>query len=319
MARGIDGHNLFNDDEDHYEFLRRFAKSLLDSGHRCITWNLMDNHYHLFIISNEKPLCALMRPLNSGYARWYNKKYKRHGYLFQGPFNAVLCQDSHHVSELIRYIHLNPLRANMISSYDKLIDWKWSGHNLLLGNANAIGADFMDRTALLNRFSQNENDALKNYHQYMQEGIDKSNIRTSGWLSKTEQTELIGAQKGWLAVIGDLDFVRDEMKNHPIGLHRLHRKEDYSDVLKNIALETCHEFNITLDDLKTRGRENVRSRAREFFCYKVHKEELLPLKVIANFLVICISPTAELVKRGKAVVDKVIASETQITPIPISV
>ena len=315
MARGIDGHNLFNDDEDHYEFLKRLAKSLLNSGHRCITFNLMDNHYHLFVRSSEKPLSSLMRPLNSGYARWYNKKNKRQGYLFQSPFKSLLCQNSHHLSELIRYIHLNPLRANLINSYPNLSDWKWSGHNLLLNNANAIGADFVDRKTMLDLFSQNENDALKMYHQYMLEGIDNSNMRVSGWLPKTEQIELVRAQKGGSAVIGDLHFVRNAMENNPIGLRHLHRKEDYSDVLRSIALEACHKFNITLDDLKTRGRKNTRSRAREYFCYKVHEEEKLPLGVIANFLVICISPTAMLVKRGKANIDKGIVSETQKTAI----
>jgi putative transposase len=310
MARGIDGHNLFNDDDDHYEFLKRLAKSLLNSGYRCITWNLMDNHYHLFVHSSEKPLCSLMRPLNSGYARWYNKKNKRHGYLFQSPFKSVLCQNSHHLSELIRYIHLNPLRANLIDSYAKLSDWKWSGHNLLLNNADAIGADFVDRKAMLDLFNQNENDALEMYHQYMLEGIDNSNLRASGWLPKTEQIELDSAQKRGSAVIGDLHFVRNAMENNLIGLRHLHRKDDYSDVLRIIASKTCSEFDITLDDLKKRGRKNIRSRAREYFCYKVHEEEKLPLGVIANFLVICISPTAELVKRGKSVVEKLITAST---------
>ena len=308
MARGIDGRNLFNDDNDHYEFLNRFRKSLFESGYRCISWSLMDNHYHLFVQSNENPLSSLMRPLNSGYARWYNKKYKRNGYLFQDRFKSVLCQDSQHTSELIRYIHLNPLRANLISSYDKLIDWKWASHNVLLGNVNAIGEDIVDRKAVLDRFGQNENDALRIYSQYMQEGIDKSNMRTSGWLLKTEQTELIGAHKGWPAVIGDLDFVRKTMGNHSIGVHRLHRKEDYPEVLQCVASEVCSKFNLTLNDLKTRGRENTRSWARAYFCYKVHKEELLPLGVIANYLAICISPALELAKKGKPMQDGVAAT-----------
>jgi putative transposase len=308
MARGINGLNLFNDDEDRYEFLKRLAKSLIDSGCRCITWNLMDNHYHLFVLSGEKPLCSLMRPLNSGYALWFNKKNKRHGYLFQSPYRSVLCQNSHHLSEIIRYIHLNPLRANIISSYANLSDWKWSGHNLMLNNENAIGADFVDRKTMLDLFSQNENGALEKYHQYMLEGIDNSNMRASGRLPKTEQIELDSAHKGGPAVIGDLHFVRNSMENHPIGLRRLHRKEDYSDVLQSSASETCCKFNITIDDLKKRGRKNIRSRAREYFCYKVHENEKLPLGVIANFLVICISPTAELVKRGKIVVEKLITA-----------
>lgn len=317
MARGIDGHNLFNDDEDHYEFLRRLRKSLISSDFRCISWNLMDNHYHLFVQSSEKPLCSLMRPLNSGYARWYNRKNKRKGHLFQDRFKSLLCEDSHHVSQLIRYIHLNPIRANMISSYEKLDAWRWSSHNLLLGNPFAIGADFVDRTTVLNRFSQNENDALRMYNLYMQDGIDVSNLMRSGWLPKTEQAELNGAAKGWLAVAGSVEYVRNAMSNHPVGLHRLHRKDDYKDVLNSIASQACKGFNLTLNELKRRGRNNARSQARAFFCFKANKEEKLPLTVIANYLLICISPTAELVRKGEIANGKITASEVQKIPLPV--
>lgn len=312
MARGIDGRNLFYDEEDHNEFLNRFRKYLITTGFRCISWNLMDNHYHMIIQTNEKPLDSLFGPLNGGYALWYNKKYKRHGYLFQYRFKSVLCQDSHHVSDLIRYIHLNPLRANIISAYDKLTDWKWSSHNLLIGSPNAIGADFVDRKATLNRFSQNENDALTLYNQHLQEGIDSPNKRTSGWLPKTEQTELASAHKGWISIIGDPEFVRKAMENHAIGLYRLHRKGDYPHVLKKIASEACSLFNLTLEDLKRRGRKNARSWARAYFCYKAHIEELLPLTAIANFLTICLSPTAVLAKQGRSITENVAAKDTQI-------
>jgi putative transposase len=312
MARGIDGRNLFYDEEDHYEFLNRFRKYLIKSGFRCFSWNLMDNHYHLVIQTNENRLDSLFGPLNGGYALWYNKKYKRHGYLFQYRFKSVLCQDSHHLSDLIRYIHLNPLRANIIQSYDQLTDWKWSSHNLLIGAPNAIGADFVDKEAVLGRFNQHVGDALNSYNQYMQDGIDNSNMSTSGQLPKTEQTELAGAHKGRVAVIGDPEFVRKAMENHSIGLYRLHRKDDYHYVLKRIASEACNIFKLTLEDLRRRGRRNARSWARAYFCYKALTDELLPLTAIANFLAICLSPTAVLAKQGKIIAKSVVTTDTQI-------
>jgi hypothetical protein len=263
------------------------------------------------IQTNEKPLDALFGPLNGGYALWYNKKYKRHGYLFQYRFKSVLCQDSQHLSDLIRYIHLNPLRANLITSYDKLKDWKWSSHNLLIGTPGAIGADLVDRKAVLDRFSQDENDALNLYNQHLQEGIDSTNKSTSGWLPKTEQTEIAGAQKGRIAIIGDPEFVRNAMEKYAIVLFRLHRKDDYPYVLSKLASEACSKLNISLEDLKRRGRNNVRSWARAYFCYKALKEELLPLTSIANFLAICLSPTAVLAKQGKTIAESFAATNIQ--------
>ena len=161
-------------------------------------------------------------------------------------------------------------------------------------------------------FSQNESDALNLYNQHMQEGIDNSNMSTSGRLPKTEQTELAGAHKGWVAVIGDPEFVRKAMENHAIGLYRLHRKDDYPYVLKKIASEACSIFKLTLEDLRRRGRKNARSWARAYFCYKALKDELLPLTAIAKFLAICLSPTAILAKQGKPVAESIAATDSQI-------
>ncbi len=79
MARGIDGKNIFEHDEDKSKFLRRFLHQRQETGFLCYAWCMMDNHCHFFLRSNEQPLSKLMRPLNGGYAKWFNKKHNRNG------------------------------------------------------------------------------------------------------------------------------------------------------------------------------------------------------------------------------------------------
>lgn len=61
-----------------------------------------------------------MRRLLTGYALWYNRSRNRHGHLFQNRFKSILCQEDAYLLELVRYIHLNPLRAGLVRAWMSL-------------------------------------------------------------------------------------------------------------------------------------------------------------------------------------------------------
>ncbi|MBD3393605.1 MAG: transposase [Chitinivibrionales bacterium] len=145
MARGLDGMCIFRQEEDKEVFLRRFTSHIADVGYHCYAWCLMDNHYHFFLRTNELPMSRLMRPLNGGYARWFNRKYRRRGYVFQDRFKSVVCQDSAYARELIRYIHLNPLRAGYFGTVKALGRFRWSGHNYLTKGTCKWSSRFVSR------------------------------------------------------------------------------------------------------------------------------------------------------------------------------
>jgi putative transposase len=298
MAHSIEGKNLFLDDQDRKEFLSRLTKGLTNCGFQCYAWVLMDNHYHFLIRSNDLPLSKLMRPLNGGYAQYYNKKYKRRGYLFQNRFKSVLCQEQEYAAQLIRYIHLNPLRAGKVSSLDQLKHWAWCGHGFLLGVKNANGEQFQNREESLRRFGDNENDAVKAYLQYLKLGCHDGDNKKAGQLSFTESTEIAGSCKGWPAVIGNHEFVKNAMEKYKTYLNRKHRKADYPYVLETISNKVCIEYGITKDELLKRGKKNKRSDARAAFCYQSHQKELIPLAAIAGYLRTTIPPIAAHVKRN---------------------
>ena len=74
-----------------------------------------------------------MRRLMTGYAVTFNKRHKRSGHLFQNRYKSVVCEEDPYLLELIRYIHLNPLRARLVQDLKELDKYPWTGHSAILG------------------------------------------------------------------------------------------------------------------------------------------------------------------------------------------
>jgi len=74
----------------------------------------------------------MRRPL-TGHAARYNRRHQRYGHLFQDRYKSILCQEETYLLELVRYIHLNPLRARLVSDLDQLEQYPFSGHGAIMG------------------------------------------------------------------------------------------------------------------------------------------------------------------------------------------
>lgn len=296
-AHSIDDRLLFVDNLDRLQFLSRFEKLLKKTGYKCNSWSLMDNHYHLVVRTNEKPMSDLMRPLNGGYAQWYNKKYKRPGYLFRDRFASSLCQDSDYAKELIRYVHLNPLRANQVGSLEELEKWPWCGHGYLLGNKSTHGEGFQERVEPLRRFGEDEESALIKYIEYMNEGINRGKSLEPVELQLTETLVIGESEKKLPAVIGDHEYVKNAMLKAASTSYRLHSKDKYESVLENVAATVLEKYSLQKEDLITRKRRSITTIARQDFCKIAYNEELLPMSVIARFLRITIPAVSKLTSK----------------------
>ena len=133
MARGIERRKIFLDDKDRESFLERFAIILEETQTQCYAWALIPNHFHLLLRTGPTPLSKVMRRLMTGYAVTFNKRHKRAGHLFQNRYKSVVCEEDAYLLELIRYIHLNPLRAGLVKDLKELNKYPWSGHSAILG------------------------------------------------------------------------------------------------------------------------------------------------------------------------------------------
>jgi len=133
MARGIEHRKIFWDDKDRASFLERLALILEETQTQCYAWALIPNHFHVLLRTGATPLSTVMRRLMTGYAVTFNKRHRRSGHLFQNRYKSVVCEKDPYLLELIRYIHLNPLRAKIVADLKALDKYPWTGHSVLLG------------------------------------------------------------------------------------------------------------------------------------------------------------------------------------------
>jgi REP element-mobilizing transposase RayT len=133
MLRGVERRIIFGDDEDRQDFVDRLARLIPEEGFACFAWALMPSHIHLVVRTGPVPLSRLMARLGTGYACQFNLRHGRVGHLFQNRFKSLLVELERHGRQLIRYVHLNPLRTGLVRSLEDLEDYPWTGHASLMG------------------------------------------------------------------------------------------------------------------------------------------------------------------------------------------
>ena len=84
------------------------------TGTTIYAWALLPNHAHLLLRSGPQGLPQFVRQLLTGYAQAYNRRHRRHGHLFQNRYKSLVVEADAYFRELIRYLHLNPLRAKLV-------------------------------------------------------------------------------------------------------------------------------------------------------------------------------------------------------------
>ena len=130
MTRGNNRQLIFGDDDDCQKMLRLLAEQKAKLPFYLYAYCLMPNHIHLLVERREDAIGRVMHRLLTGYSRYYNRKYGRVGHLFQKRYKAILCQTDQYLAELVRYIHLNPVRAKMVSNPS---GYGYSSHRAYLG------------------------------------------------------------------------------------------------------------------------------------------------------------------------------------------
>ena len=131
MIRGIERKNIFRTNKDRADFLTRLSVLLPETQTACCAWAFMPNHAHFLLRSGPSGIASLMRKLLTGYAVSFNHRHHRHGQLFQNRYKSVVCEEEVYLKELIRYIHLNPIRAHLVSNPSELNRFPYSGHSAL--------------------------------------------------------------------------------------------------------------------------------------------------------------------------------------------
>ena len=134
IARGINRKSIFQDDADRDNFLDRLGNILSETQTACFAWALIPNHFHLLLRTGTTTISTVMRRLLTGYAVSFNFRYRRRGHLFQNRYKSILCQEDFYLLELVRYIHLNPVRGDIVRDLEALKKYPNSGHAVIMGS-----------------------------------------------------------------------------------------------------------------------------------------------------------------------------------------
>lgn len=214
IIRGIERKEIFKDDNDRKEFLFRFKTSLEKTESTCYAWIIMPNHLHLMIRTGIGSLSDIMRSLLTGYAIYFNRRHKRSGYLYQNRYKSILCQDDIYFQELIRYIHLNPIRAKIVPDIVSLDKYQWCGHSAIVGYQNN---DFQEIDEVLTWFGKKKREAIHKYREFIKDGmIQGTNIdfmggglirSMGGWKNAMSMKRKKEYWRGDERILGDSEFV----------------------------------------------------------------------------------------------------------------
>jgi len=141
MIRGIERRKIFTNDKDREDFLDRLSMLLPETKTPCYAWAFLPNHAHFLFRTGQVPLATVMRRLLTGYVVSFNRRHRRHGHLFQNRYKSIVCQEDVYLRELVRYIHLNPMRAGIVPTLRELNGYAYCGHSVLMGKNKRIWQD----------------------------------------------------------------------------------------------------------------------------------------------------------------------------------
>jgi REP element-mobilizing transposase RayT len=268
MGRGIERRKIFLNDEDRNDFIDRLSALVQKGAIEIYAWVLMPNHFHILCKSKNLPLASSMRKLLTGYVVNYNKRHRRYGHLFQNRYKSIVCQEDVYLKELVRYIHLNLLRARLVKDLKELDRNPWSGHSALVGK---VKRKWQNTGYVLSYFGGSYN-AKKNYSQYINEGIDQGRraelvggglIRSmGGWSAVLASRRRGGREIADQRILGDGDFVKSVISGLDDLVKKNLRLSGQRIDIKALAEKISERYNISIGELLSGGRRREVVKAR---------------------------------------------------------
>jgi putative transposase len=307
MVRGIDGIAIFRDDQDRENFLSRIEHLVDTTGTRILAWVLMDNHIHLLLFSGPTGIAAFMRRLLTGYAIWFNRRYQRSGHLFQNRYKSIVCDEDIYLLELVRYIHLNPIRAAIVKSVEELDSYRWSGHSVLVGKRDNA---WQECEYVLRQFSNKPKKTMRLYRQFVLEGVDKGRrpdlvggglVRSMGGWSSVVSLRGKKEKMAYDArILGGGDFVSRLIEDAERSIRRQISSGERGVLINEVIQDVCRKEGIAEKELFSGGQRQRVSRARARIAYHLSREMGVPMAEIARQVGVCTSAVAKAIQAIEA-------------------
>lgn len=306
IIRGIERKKIFQDDKDRHNFVDRMETVLQETETACYAWALMPNHAHFLFRTGGVPISTIMSRLLTGYAVSFNKRYHRHGKLFQNRYKSILCQEEPYFKELVRYIHLNPLRAELTADLNGLDRYPWCGHSAIVGR---ISRAWQHVDYVLGYFGNRRTKARTGYRDFVENGIPTGRrpelvggglIRSlGGWEAvkalRRSETRIKGDER----ILGDDDFVRQVMGSANEDMERRTRWKAAGFGFEDLLAEVAQCFTMTPDSILNGDKRPQTVKARSLLCYYANRFLGMTTVELARKLQIGQPAVSRSVKRGE--------------------
>jgi len=308
MCRGIERRKIFRDDTDRNSFIERLGRLISQTKTVCYAWALLPNHFHLLLKTGNVPIATVMRRLLTGHAVTFNSRHRRTGHLFQNRYKSILCQEDPYLLELVRYLHLNPLRTGLLGSMKELNSYKYCGHSFLLGKRKN---NWQDTNMVLQLFGKRVSSARKHYLAFVEQGLAMGRrsdltggglIRSTGGWKELKDFRRRGIHlKGDERILGDSDFVESVLEEQNERLEQRYRLQMQGYDVDKVVDRVAKLFELKPEEVLSSSKQPQRVKARSLLCYWAVKKLEVGGADIARRLKISQSAVSRAVARGEKI------------------
>lgn len=308
IIRGIEGRNIFLENKDREDFLERLEKLLPETKTACYAWAFIPNHAHFLLRTGVVPLSTLMRRLLTGYAVSFNHRRDRHGQLFQNRYKSIVCQEDAYFKELVRYIHLNPIRSGIVSTMEELNRYPYTGHSALMSKQSRV---WQDVNYVLGYFSSSARHSQKNYFSFVAKGLKEGRrndltggglIRSlGGWsevkkLREKDMHHIMSDER----ILGDSEFVESVLSYANERYESSYELKRRGYDLDRIAERVAEIYGIEVHHVYSKGKQTQKVKARSLLCYWAVREVGVSLREMARRLEMTAPAIGYAVERGES-------------------
>ena len=306
MGRGIEKRKIFLSDWDRNDFIHRLELLCEEGALEIYAWVLMPNHFHILCKTRNMPLASIMRKILTGYVVNFNKRHHRYGHLFQNRYKSIVCQEDSYLKELVRYIHLNPLRSGLVADYRALNQGPWSGHSALLGK---VKREWQNTAYVLSYFGDKHN-AKRNYARYVERGIAQGRrpelvggglVRSMGGWSEVIASRRRGEKNvADQRILGDTEFVQQVISGLDDRIKKNLRLAGKRINIQALAKKVSEKYDISIGELRSGGRREAVVKARRAMSWISVRELGYSGADVARYLGVTNSCVTRLISSGRA-------------------
>lgn len=306
IARGMERGAIFQDDEDRRNFISRLGDLIAETQTRCLAWALIPDHFHLLLKTGRVPIATLIQRLLTGYAVRYNKRYHRSGKLFQNRYKSILCQEDAYLKELVRYIHLNPLRSGLVSDMSALDDYPFTGHFFIMGKMENGWQSVNEVLAL---FGKSRSAARRQYRRFVTNGIELGRqpeliggglIRSAGGWSRVRSLRKAGIfQKSDERILGDGNFIDSVLSHAREVLDKRYLLSAKGVKLGDIVSVVADLYAMEPQAFIGPSKERRIVKGRSIICFWAARELGMSMTKAADYLKVSVPTVSISVKKGE--------------------